>query len=151
MPEAEAVRAGVPTAPVHHVPAYIYPAPEPADDAAAFAARDIILFVGGYAHLPNVDAARFLVTEILPLVWQAEPSVKLVLAGSSPPPELRRLTSARIEVPGFIADLAPLNRRARVSVSPLRYGAGVKGKVVDCSLGRVARRKHPGGRGRGLT
>ena len=128
--EAAAVRAGVPSAPVQMVPAYIYPSPGPAPDAAAFAMRDAILFVGGYAHLPNVDAARFLAVEIMPLVWREEPSVKLVLAGSSPPPEVRRLAAALVEVPGFVADLAPYHERARMSVSPLRYGAGVKGKVV---------------------
>ncbi len=128
--EAAAVRAGVPGAPVQMVPAYIYPSPSPAPDAASFAQRDTILFVGGYAHLPNVDAARWLAAEIMPLVWRDEPSIRLVLAGSSPPAEVRRLAGTMVEVPGFVADLAPYHQRARMSVSPLRYGAGVKGKVV---------------------
>ena len=128
--EAQAVQAGVPTAPVHAVPAYIYAPPAPVPDAQAFATRDALLFVGGYAHLPNIDAARFLHTEIMPLVWREEPTVQLVLAGSAPPPDVRRMAGPRVEVPGFLADLAPLNARARISISPLRYGAGVKGKVV---------------------
>ena len=128
--EADVIRALAPDADVRLVPAYLYPAPPEAPPASALAERDAILFVGGYVHPPNLDAARHLATEIMPLVWREEPRIRLILAGSSPPAEIRNLSGPNVEVPGFLADLAPLTARARLSVSPLRYGAGVKGKVV---------------------
>ena len=99
-----------------------------ADD---FAERRTVLFVGGYDHLPNVDAARWLAAEIMPLVWELVPDTVLILAGSKPPAEVRELAGPRVEVPGWVADLGPLYARARLSLSPLRFGAGVKGKIIE--------------------
>lgn len=96
----------------------------------AFTGRKDLVFVGGYAHLPNVDAALWLAQEIMPRIWAEEPEARLVLAGSQPPPELLDIAGERIEVPGWVADLAPLYAKARISVNTLRYGAGVKGKIV---------------------
>jgi hypothetical protein len=88
------------------------------------------LFVGGYDHPPNVDAARWLANDIMPLVWRAVPDAKLILAGSRPPAELLALAGPLVEVPGWVPDLAPFYARARLSLNPLRFGAGVKGKIV---------------------
>ena len=96
-------------------------------------ARANVLFVAGFAHPPNVDAARWLVDEIMPLVWARYPDVLLSLVGSNPTAEVQALASERAEVTGFVSD-AELQRRyahARVAVVPLRYGAGVKNKVVE--------------------
>ena len=92
--------------------------------------QDAIIFVGGFGHPPNVDAAAWLVREIMPLVWAQAPDVRLLLVGSAPPPEVQALAGPRVEVTGFVPDIAPLYARSRMSVSPLRYGAGVKGKIV---------------------
>lgn len=95
--------------------------------------RANVLFVAGFAHPPNVDAARWLVDEIMPLVWARHPGVVLSLVGSNPTDDVKALAGARVEVTGFVSD-AELQRRyahARVAVVPLRYGAGVKNKVVE--------------------
>ncbi len=95
--------------------------------------RHDVLFVAGFAHPPNVDAARWLVGEIMPLVWARHPDVALSLVGSNPTAEVQALTGERVEVTGFVSD-AELQRRyatAKVAVVPLRYGAGVKSKVVE--------------------
>ena len=132
--EVQAIRELAPGADVRPVPAYPIPAaPVSLAGPDAFATRDAVLFVGGYAHLPNVDAALWLAREIMPLVWRdaaenAPP--RLVLAGSKPPPEVLALADERIEVPGWMPDLGPLYARARLSICPLRYGAGVKGKII---------------------
>lgn len=113
------------------IPLYSVP---PVDEAPAtptdFAGRSVVLFVGGYDHLPNVDAARWLAGEIMPLVWAAMPDAVLVLAGGKPPAALTDLAGARIEVPGWLPDLNPLYRRARLTLNALRFGAGVKGKII---------------------
>jgi GT2 family glycosyltransferase len=95
--------------------------------------REDILFVAGFGHPPNVDAACWLVHEIMPRVWKRIPSVKLHLVGSNPTGEVRALTGERVSVHGYVTDdeLASLYRQARVVVAPLRFGAGVKLKVLE--------------------
>ncbi len=92
-----------------------------------------ILFVAGFAHPPNVDAAIWLVREILPLVRAAIPQATLVLAGSHPTASVRALAGNNVVVTGSLEqeDLDAHYRAARVGIVPLRVGAGVKGKVVE--------------------
>ncbi|MHB8147086.1 MAG: glycosyltransferase [Vulcanimicrobiaceae bacterium] len=93
--------------------------------------RSTLLFVGNYAHAPNVDAAVWLRREIMPLVWAVEPSLRVVLAGADPTVAIQRLKSSKVEVPGFKLDLTDTFAQARVFVAPLRFGAGMKGKIVE--------------------
>jgi GT2 family glycosyltransferase len=95
-----------------------------------FAARRDLVFLGGFQHPPNVDAALYLVNDILPLIRQRIPNVVLHLVGSNAPDEIRRLQSESVDVAGFVADLGPCLDQIRVAVAPLRYGAGIKGKVL---------------------
>lgn len=127
--EARIISQTVPAANVHVIPPYIVP-PAGTDAAAPAAVQDAIIFVGGFGHPPNVDAAVWMVREIMPLVWAQAPDVHLLLVGSAPPTEVLALAGPRVEVTGFVPDIAPLYARSRMSVSPLRYGAGVKGKIV---------------------
>ncbi len=92
-----------------------------------------ILFVGGFAHSPNVDAAIWFATEILPIVRRDAPLVRLWIVGTNPAPAVRSLASDTIEVTGYVTDydLARRYGEARVAVVPLRIGAGVKLKVVE--------------------
>ncbi len=94
-----------------------------------FAGTSGILFIGGYAHPPNIDAVRWLVREIMPLVWRALPTTIVTLLGSGPPAAVRELAGERVLVPGYIRDVGPYFETARMFVAPLRYGAGVKGKI----------------------
>ena len=95
--------------------------------------RKEMLFVGGYNHPPNVDAAMWLANEILPRVIASIPGARLHLVGSNPPASVLELASEHIEVHGYISDAAlqALYRRVGAAVVPLQYGAGVKGKVVE--------------------
>jgi GT2 family glycosyltransferase/2-polyprenyl-3-methyl-5-hydroxy-6-metoxy-1,4-benzoquinol methylase len=94
--------------------------------------RDGIIFVGGFEHIPNVDAAISLATEVMPEVWRELGDVGLTIVGSLPPPEVLALASPRVEVAGWVEDLDPLLARSRLMVAPLRFGAGVKGKITQC-------------------
>ncbi len=89
-----------------------------------------IVFIGGYKHLPNVDGARYFVQDIWPLVRAQVPNARVVLAGSNMPEEVAALAGNGVETVGYVSDLAALFARARLSVAPLQYGAGQKGKVV---------------------
>ena len=100
-----------------------------------FKARSGVAFIGGFGHAPNADAARWLVDEVMPLVWQDAPDIKCLLVGDGMPEDTRRqLESPRVEVLGRVADLAQVFERVRLTVAPLRFGAGVKDKVIR-SLG----------------
>lgn len=128
--EAEIIRAEVPQANVTVVPPYLFADAGTASAPADLHARGDLLFVGGFDHTPNVDAALWLVAEIMPLVWAARPDTRLWIVGNVPPPSVQALAGPRVEVTGFVPSLEPYLAKARVSVNPLRYGAGVKGKIV---------------------
>jgi GT2 family glycosyltransferase len=92
-----------------------------------------VLFVGGFQHRPNVDGARWLVHQVLPLLKRLVPGISTVLAGSKPPPAVADLAAEDVIVTGYISDpvLEWFYRSVQVVVAPLRFGAGVKGKIVE--------------------
>jgi glycosyltransferase involved in cell wall biosynthesis len=94
-----------------------------------FTQRRGMLFVGGFGHPPNRDAAHWLVERILPLLHEQVPAMPLHLVGSIGDEERRLLSREHVHVHGQVADLAPLMEACLVAVAPLRAGAGVKGKV----------------------
>jgi glycosyltransferase involved in cell wall biosynthesis len=91
---------------------------------------DTLLFVGNYAHPPNVDAAVWLCEEILPLVARLHPQVKLSLVGPYAPPVVRSLEGPRVRVLGAVDDLDLLLRRAALVIAPVRTGGGMRMKVL---------------------
>jgi GT2 family glycosyltransferase/glycosyltransferase involved in cell wall biosynthesis len=101
----------------------------PLDSVPPFTERNGILFVGGFQHPPNVDAAKWLIEEILPALLNEDPSIELHLIGSRMPEWLKSARASGLRNHGFVHDLTPYLASARVAVAPLRYGAGVKGKV----------------------
>ena len=130
--EAVAIQQLLPQQTVNVVPPYFFDAWEIAfRPASSFESTHDLLFVGGFPHTPNVDAALFLATEVMPRIWKERPAARLLLVGYAPPPEVVALAGERIVVTGQVADLAPWVARSRLLLAPLRYGAGVKGKVVE--------------------
>lgn len=98
--------------------------------AHGFEQTEGLLFIGGYNHAPNVDAAEWLVDAIMPSIWEDFPSLAVTLLGSNPPHRVWRLAQdPRVRVTGYIHDVAPYFESARIFVAPLRYGAGLKGKI----------------------
>ena len=97
--------------------------------------RDIV-FVGGFLHQPNGDGIRWFISEVWPKVVKSGTRHRLVVAGSHLPPDIAALACDTIEMRGYVEDLPGLFLGARLSIAPLRYGAGIKGKVVSSlSLG----------------
>lgn len=93
--------------------------------------RDGIVFIGNFLHPPNADAVRFFIGDILPLVRKQLGNVKFSIIGANPPKELKKYakTINNLEVTGFVDDITPYLNNAVLSVAPLRFGAGVKGKI----------------------
>ena len=98
-----------------------------------WAARDpaTLLFVGNFAYPPNQDAARILLTKIMPAVWRDMPRAKLQLVGVNPPDWLRATSDPRVQVTGRVPDVQPWLARATVFICPLRIGAGLKNKLLE--------------------
>ena len=126
-PESDILTSEVPDRPVYVVPLVYCERPL----GPTFHHREDLLFVGGFRHPPNVDAVRFLADEVMPRVRRSLPRVRLLIAGGDVSPELERLASESISFLGWVPDLAPLYRRVRLVLAPLRYGAGMKGKIIE--------------------
>lgn len=94
-----------------------------------FEQRDGVLFVGGFQHPPNVDAVKYFVKDIWPLVIAQLPDAVFHIVGSNTSEEVQKLASTNIVVHGFVKDLSPLIQKMKLNVVPLRYGAGIKGKL----------------------
>ncbi len=96
----------------------------------SFTEREGIVFIGSYNHDPNVDAVLWLCNHIMPLVWQKLPNLKLTLLGNNPPAEVTELAkNPNVKVTGYIKDVSVYFENAKIFVAPLRYGAGMKGKI----------------------
>jgi len=92
--------------------------------------RNGVLFIGGFQHPPNVDAVEFYAEQIWPLFREQCPKVPTYIIGSKMPDRLRELGERHgLVMLGFVEDLSPYFDECVLSIAPLRYGAGVKGKV----------------------
>ena len=96
-----------------------------------FAGRSGTAYVGGFGHPPNADAVRYLVREILPLLRPMAPDCTTYLVGSKMPDEIMNLRGPGVMPLGFVPVLADILHKLRCTVVPLRYGAGIKGKVLE--------------------
>jgi glycosyltransferase involved in cell wall biosynthesis len=113
---------------------------------------DSLVFVGGFRFDPNVDAMLYFCREVMPLIWRRVPTATLRIVGDSPPDAVRDLACDRIEVTGRVPDVHPYLRSSRVSVAPLRYGGGMKGKIGEAMAAGLPVVTTPAGiEGFGLT
>ena len=91
--------------------------------------RNSLLFVGGFAHPPNGDAVLFFCRDILPMVKRALGQVEVTIVGDRPPPEIRDLAGDGVVIAGWVPEMTPYLDSHCVAIAPLRFGAGMKGKV----------------------
>lgn len=105
---------------------YFHPAPK-----TTVAKLNQIIFTGNLGYAPNKDVCYFLVNEVLPLLEKKVPDIKLVLAGANPPEELLARKNPRVIITGRVDDLRPLIWESALFVCPLRFGAGMKNKILE--------------------
>jgi len=125
--EARQLREAIPGLQVEVVPWSVAPRPT----LVPLARRHGIAFIGGFVHPPNADAARWLVREIMPLVWREAPDIECLLVGRDLPDDFNEIFTRGVIPVGPVDDLATIFDRVRVTVAPLAFGAGIKGKVLD--------------------
>ena len=97
--------------------------------AIAFKDRSDIAFIGGYNHPPNIDAVEYFVNDVMPILREKIPGIRFLVIGSNVPPRILKLAAKDVVIVGFVEDLKNALDHVRVSVAPIRYGAGIKGKV----------------------
>jgi O-antigen biosynthesis protein len=97
-----------------------------------FSERRNIVFIGSFEHLPNVDAITYFIHAVWPLVRRNIADAELLILGSNPSVEIHAAAQGdnRIKVIGFVPDLGEYFNTCRLSIAPLRTGAGIKGKIV---------------------
>lgn len=105
--------------------------------AAPSPARETIVFEGNMNFGANEDAARRLVSDVLPLVHHHIPSVQVVLVGRDPSPAVTALAGPKVEVTGTVPDVRPYLAEASVFACPMRLGSGIKNKILQAwSMGK---------------
>lgn len=104
---------------------YFTPTPEQEDPST-------VVFTGAMDYPPNVDAMRYFTERIWPRVRQGHPAARLIVAGRDPAPEIQGLDGRQgVCVTGRVPDIRPWLGRAAVAISPLRYGTGLKNKLLE--------------------
>lgn len=101
--------------------------------------RKDLLFVGGFNHTPNVDAMKWFIKDIFPTVLKTEPNIKLHIVGPNCPKDIIDLKNENIILHGYVSDDVLLNTysQTKIVISPLRYGAGVKGKIIEAIKNQI--------------
>lgn len=124
----------VPASLLLHCPLMLDSTPPPVPD---FAQREHFISIGNFRHAPNWDAVLWLKTHLWPLIRQQLPTAQLHVYGAYTPPKASALHNARegFHVLNWAPDALAVMRNARVCLAPLRFGAGIKGKIADAMLG----------------
>ncbi|MFL9584545.1 glycosyltransferase [Stenotrophomonas sp. AB1(2024)] len=104
---------------------------EVAGGGASWAQRRDLVFVGGFRHPPNVDAMHWFIGEVFARIRAQLPEVRFHCIGADVPPALHALAATQpgVVIHGFVPVVTPYMDEVRIAVAPLRFGAGVKGKV----------------------
>ena len=129
--EVEAIKKLEPSIQVKTYPIFMFPFLP--DNMYNPSERNDMMFVGGFTHKPNGDAVIWFHDKIWPIIKEKLPEVKTYILGSNPPDSIKNLSDERFIIKGFVSDdeLDAFYKKCKIDIVPLRYGAGVKGKVVE--------------------
>ena len=135
--ETEIVKSHVPDAKTLAVPLFLYSDFEKINYIPS--ERKDVLFVGGFNHTPNADAMRWYIKDVLPLVLKDNPNIKLHIVGSNCPEDIIGMASDNVVIHGYVSDeeLNDLYNKSKIVIAPLRYGAGVKGKIIEAMKNQI--------------
>jgi polysaccharide biosynthesis protein PslH len=94
--------------------------------------QETLVFSGKMSYHANISMVKYLVNEIMPLIWRQRPKVRLYVVGKDPSPEIKRMEeSPLIQVTGTVSDIRPFLWKSTVAVAPLVYGAGIQNKILE--------------------
>ncbi|MEZ5196762.1 MAG: glycosyltransferase [Bacteroidales bacterium] len=90
-----------------------------------------LVFIGNMGYPPNINAAEYLVKEILPIVKSAKPEIKLTLAGAEPHASVLALKGENVHVTGWVEDIRECYAKARIFIAPMQIGTGLQNKLLE--------------------
>lgn len=96
-----------------------------------------IVFTGNMAYAPNVNAVEYLANQILPIVWEKLPDVKLYVAGATPDPRVKKVASDKIIISGWIDDMRDAYAQSKIFIAPMRIGTGLQNKLLEAMSMRL--------------
>lgn len=104
-----------------------------------FSKRKGLIFVGGFGHSPNDDGILWFIKKIYPKIISKYPDIILYIVSTFIPKKIKSLKSKNIEITGHLSDkdLQLLYQKCRIAIAPLRFGAGVKGKIVEAAYYQI--------------
>jgi GT2 family glycosyltransferase len=126
--EKEELTNQLPNAQIDYLPLIVNESSQ--GSRANYGGSDLV-FVGNFNHSPNEDAVCWFAKDILPLIVKERPDTVFHVVGANPPSSVYKLTGPNLTVHGFVEDLDSLLSKMTLSVAPLRFGAGMKGKIVS--------------------
>jgi len=102
-------------------------------------AKANLIFVGGFSHSPNVDGILWFVNTIMPLIRQSIPDIILYVIGSNVTEKIKKLEKDDVKILGYLDDntLDEYYKKCKICIVPLRYGAGVKGKLLEAMYKQI--------------
>lgn len=96
-----------------------------------------LVFTGNMSYAPNVKAAKFLVQEIMPFVWNKKPDCKLLISGANPTKSVQRLGSKNVKIGGWIDDIRESYAQSKVFIAPMQIGTGLQNKLIEAMAMRL--------------
>ncbi len=96
-----------------------------------------LVFTGNMSYPPNVDAAGFLVHNIMPLVWERLPETTVMLAGAKPSAKVKSLEGSKVKVSGWLDDIRDAYSAAKVFIAPMRIGTGLQNKLLEAMAMKI--------------
>lgn len=96
-----------------------------------------LIFLGNMAYPPNIASAVFSVKKILPALNKVHPGCKLLIAGAAPVQEVRALTSAQVEVSGWVEDVRTVMAQSRIMIAPMLISIGLQNKILQAMAMKI--------------
>lgn len=90
-----------------------------------------LVFTGNMSYPPNVKAAHYLAEQVMPLLWEKRPKARLLIAGATPHPSVKRLANDKIEVSGWMDQITDAYNCAQVFIAPMEIGTGMQNKILE--------------------
>jgi polysaccharide biosynthesis protein PslH len=93
---------------------------------------ETLVFSGKMSYHANISMVKYLVNEIMPMIWRQRPTVQLFVVGKDPSEEIRKMEeNPLVKVTGTVSDIRPYLWKSTIAVAPLVYGAGIQNKILE--------------------
>ncbi len=96
-----------------------------------------LVFTGNMSYPPNVDCAVYVAKKVMPVLWQSDPNINLLISGTSPVKDVRELAQSNITITGWVDDMRISFARAKVFIAPMQIGTGLQNKLLEAMAMKI--------------